>query len=113
MIHEIFFGSLFIPNAFSPDVGTDQTKYFIPKGAGIAEYSIEIYSPFGERVWSSIDLEEGQPTGKWDGTKNNSPLPQGAYAWKAKVIFQNGNIWPGMSYFGQPPKKTGTVMIIR
>jgi len=108
-----FLGSLFIPNAFSPDAGTDETKYFIPKGVGLSEFNIDIFSPYGEKVWSSSMLSNGQPSEKWDGTFKERPLPQGAYVWKAHAVFQNGRIWDGMSYEGRKPIKTGSVMIIR
>jgi PKD repeat protein len=108
-----FLGSLFIPNAFSPDAGTNETKYFIPKGVGLSEFQIDIFSPYGEKVWSSTTLSDGQPSDRWDGTFNSKPLPQGAYVWKAQAVFQNGKIWEGMSYEDKKPERTGSVMIIR
>ena len=108
-----FLGSLFIPNALSPDAGTIETMYFIPKGVGLASYNIEVFSPYGEKVWSSNKINNGQPEEKWDGTFNNKPVPQGAYVWKVDAIFQNGNRWNGMSYKGEPPSTYGSLMIIR
>ncbi len=110
-----FLGSLFIPNALSPEAGTEATRYFIPKGVGLKEYEIEIFSPYGERVWSSNQLtSDHQPAEQWDGTHNDRPLPQGAYVWKCRAIFENGKIWEGMKYKqDEHPKKTGTVTIIR
>ena len=108
-----YLGSLFIPNAFSPDAGTDETGFFIPRGAGLAEFLIEVFSPYGEKVWSSDKLLNGQPTEKWDGTFQSRPLPQGAYVWKVEAIFQNGQVWKGMSYEGEKPKRVGSLMIIR
>ncbi len=108
-----YLSSLFIPNAFSPDAGTPETKYFIPKGAGISEYTIEVFSPYGEKVWASNALTNGHPSEYWDGSLNGTTLPQGAYVWKAHAIFQNGSIWNGMIYNGEKPIKVGSVMIIR
>ncbi len=109
-----YFGSLFIPNAFSPDAGNEETSYFIPKGVGLREYLIEIYSPYGELVWYSDKLINGQPAEKWDGIHNNSPSPQGAYTWKVRAIFENGNVWKGMRYKdSEKPKNTGSVILLR
>jgi len=108
-----YLSSLFIPNAFSPDAGTEETQYFIPKGAGISQYQIEVFSPYGEKVWASDELTNGHPSEKWDGTFNNIELPQGAYVWKANAIFQSGKIWNGMSYRGEKPTRVGSVMILR
>lgn len=113
IINVDFLGSLFIPNAFSPDAGTIETMYFIPKGVGIQEYLIEIFSPYGEKVWSSTKLDNGQPAEKWDGTLNGKPLPQGAYVWKAYALFGNGKIWEGMKFEDKKPTKVGSVTILR
>jgi len=108
-----YLSSLFIPNAFSPDAGTEQTRFFIPKGAGLSQFHIEIFSPYGEKVWDSDQLINGRPSDSWDGTFNGKPLPQGAYVWQANALFQNGKIWSGMSYNDEKPQRVGSVMIIR
>ena len=109
-----YLGSLFIPNAFSPNGGTDETKYFTPKGTGLKSYTIEVFSPYGERVWYSDRLVDGQPVESWDGKYHDKELPQGAYAWKATAIFHDGKIWSGMKYpFMDKPTTEGTVTIIR
>jgi PKD repeat protein len=82
----------FAPNAMSPNYGDEGVMYFTPKGVGIAEYEIKIYSPWGETVWTNNSLDESRPTGSWKGTINNSgkEVPMGAYTWFADVIFVNG-----------------------
>ena len=109
-----YFGTLFIPNAFSPDAGNEETSYFIPKGAGLSEFLIEVYSPYGELVWSSTKLINGQPVEKWDGKYKDSPVPQGAYTWKVRAIFENGQVWQGMQYkAGEKLKSVGSVVVLR
>ena len=109
-----YFGSLFIPNAFSPDAGNNETAFFIPKGVGLREYLIEIYSPYGELLWSSDKLINGQPLEKWDGKHNDKPVPQGAYAWKVRAIFENGQVWKGMRYKeSERFSNTGSVILLR
>ncbi|MFM9026728.1 MAG: gliding motility-associated C-terminal domain-containing protein, partial [Bacteroidota bacterium] len=109
-----YLGSLFIPNAFSPGLGDDETGYFIPKGVGLREFLVEIFSPYGERVWWSDKLVDGQPVEKWDGTHNRKDVPQGAYVWQIRAIFERGVAWQGMQYGpGEPFRRTGSVNVIR
>ena len=108
-----FFGDLFIPNAFTPDVGTGEVAYFQPKGFGLREYRVEVYSTYGELLWSSSELLDGQPTERWDGTFKGKPLPQDAYVWKIRAIFQNGQAWEGMDDGSGNKSNIGTLFIIR
>ncbi|MEE9439065.1 MAG: PKD domain-containing protein [Saprospiraceae bacterium] len=84
----------FVPNAFSPDYGSDEVRLFTPKGIGIKEYEISVYSPWGKRVWQSTKLKEGHPLESWNGRINNldKEAPQGSYSWLAKVVFVDGNV---------------------
>lgn len=82
--------TFFAPNAMTPGYGEDGTRYFKPVGIGMEAYDISIYSPWGELVWGSTALENGQPTGYWDGTYRGEDVPQGAYAWLARIRFVNG-----------------------
>lgn len=109
-----YLGSLFIPNAFAPDGGSGESAYFIPKGVGLDTFIIEVYSPYGELVWYSNELVNGSPVGKWDGLHNGKPVPQGAYAWKVRAVFQNGEVWRWRGYDNTgEPRNTGSVNLIR
>lgn len=107
-----FLGELFMPNAFTPDIGTGETSIFKPKGFGLRSYKIEIYSTYGELLWQSSALENGMPSEGWDGKFKGQPLPQDVYVWKITAVFQNGNTWLGVEDGG---KKTnvGTLLLIR
>ncbi|MFN6019122.1 MAG: gliding motility-associated C-terminal domain-containing protein, partial [Bacteroidota bacterium] len=65
---------------------------FKPVGIGLVAYEIQIFSPWGERVWYSNKLKQDAPEESWNGSKNNvGPiLPQGAYIWQAVITFVNG-----------------------
>ena len=78
------------PNAFSPETGEGDVRVFKPAGLGIAEWELEIFSPWGERVFRSEDLNDDQPGIAWNGRYKGKILPQGAYAYKASVEFING-----------------------
>ena len=109
-----YLGSLIMPNVFAPDAGDEQTAYFIPKGVGLREFLIEIYSPYGELVWYSDKLVNGSPIEKWDGKHNGKPVPQGAYVWKVRAIFENGNVWMWRGYDNKGKLcNTGSVNVLR
>ena len=95
----------FAPNAVSPDYGDEGVNKFTPKGIGIASYEINVYSPWGEVVWTSTAIEDDHPSESWDGKIINteSHAPMGAYTWLADVIFVNG----------VKKKYQGTVTILR
>lgn len=107
------FGSLYMPNALSPDAGDPGSRYFQPMGAGLLEFEISIFASNGERVWHSTKLEKGMPVEYWDGTFKGTPVPQGLYWWKGRGRFYNGRIWEGMVFEGQAPVREGKVMLLR
>ncbi|TVR85762.1 MAG: PKD domain-containing protein [Saprospirales bacterium] len=82
--------TFFAPNAMSPEYGPSDTRYFKPVGKGIEEIEISIYSPWGEQVWHSTQVEEGGPGDYWDGSFNGEIVPQGAYVWVARITYISG-----------------------
>lgn len=95
--------TFYAPNALAPDLDNDGVRFFKPVGTGLKIYEIQVYSPWGTIVWESTSLEDGQPTGRWDGTYEGEKLPQGAYVWVATMTFEDGN----------EQRRSGTVTIIR
>lgn len=101
------FGKLYIPNALAPEYPTDTTKgytVFFPKGIGLAEYEIAIYTRWGTRIWHSTALDDrGKPAEWWDGQGFDHPE---VFIWKVhKAIFENGDYWQG--------PREGSVTLIR
>ena len=84
--------TFFAPNALSPEYGPAEIGVFKPVGIGLRSYRIAVYSPWGEQVWYSEALENSSPVESWNGRKQNEGeiLPQGAYTWRADIIFVNG-----------------------
>ncbi|MEN0003347.1 MAG: PKD domain-containing protein, partial [Bacteroidota bacterium] len=103
---------LHLPNAFSPDLGIGETKYFFPKGIGLKEYHIQIYSTYGQLLWESNELVNGEPAEGWDGTLNGAPLPQDVYVWKVRAIFDDETHWKGVKKEGSY-KRVGSVTLLR
>jgi PKD repeat protein len=79
------------PNALSPEYGEGLVKVFKPVGLGMRKYKITIYSPWGEAVWTSSEIDEnGSPLGEWDGKYKEEIVPQGAYSWIAEITYVSG-----------------------
>jgi large repetitive protein len=106
--------SLFIPNALSPNHPDANIRYFEPKGKGLATYHLAIYDSWGTLIWETNRIEEGEPTGSWNGNDlNGNPVKQGVYFWLAEAIFEDGTLWKGMTYTDGRTMKNGTVTLIR
>lgn len=97
--------TFYVPNALAPEYGAEEVRVFQPKGIGMAEYTIDIYSPWGQLVWRSTALENSSPSEAWNGRINNSGdlVPQGVYTWSVKITFVNGDILT----------EVGTVTVLR
>ncbi len=104
---------LFIPNAFSPEHGIGDVRLFKPSGIGLAEYHIQIFSPYGQLLWESRALEDGQPAETWDGTMNGQIMPQDVYVWKAFGMFKDGTVWKGERTEEGGHKTMGSVILLR
>ncbi|MFK7972738.1 MAG: PKD domain-containing protein [Bacteroidia bacterium] len=100
-------GTLFIPNAFAPDIGQGEDAIFLPKGVGLMEYHIAVYNHWGNLVWESTALTDGgSPAEGWDGSVNGVRVNGNVFVWKIhRARFLDGTIWR--------EKKEGTLTLIR
>jgi PKD repeat protein len=89
-------GQLYVPNVFSPEVGVGESAIWKPKGLSMKEYHVEVFSTYGQLLWESTALENGQPVEGWDGRWKGTILPQDVYVWKIRAIFTDGKAWEGM-----------------
>lgn len=84
---------IFVPNSFTPNNdGLNDT--FTAKGLFIKEYTMEIYSRWGELLFHTSDVEQG-----WDGIYKGSLSTEGTYAFKisatdskGRVVVKNGTV---------------------
>ena len=109
-------GSLYIPNAFTPDdASVVEQNIFRPKGIGLGDYYIAVYTRNGQLVWESDLLdEEGAPTESWDGTFRGRRMPAGTYVWRVhRASYLNGRPWAGMADEGGTPRQSGFVSLMR
>ena len=83
------------------------------KGFNIESYQIWVYDTWGNVIWYSDKLYNGQPSEGWDGTYKGQVLKSDSYIWKARASFLDGTQWDGQSENGAPVKKFGNVMLLR
>lgn len=101
--------SLFVPNAFAPNVNRAEFK---PIGNGIAEYRIEIFNADNVKLWESTALANGQPSQSWDGYFNGEMQKPGAYYFTIYARFENGAEWKGIERGGSF-SRTGTFFLMQ
>ena len=86
---------LYIPNSFTPQTNDNINDTFLPKGIGINEYNLKIYSRTGEHFFSSNDLNIG-----WDGKtdRGNKIAKIGIYVYLINVtdVFGEKHTYSGL-----------------
>jgi len=88
---------VFVPNSFTPNNdGLNDT--FTAKGLFIKEYSMEIYSSWGELLYHTMDLEQG-----WNGVYKGSLIQEDTYVYKIRATDPKG----------RSLTKSGTVHLLR
>jgi PKD repeat protein len=87
-------GVIVFPNAFTPDpngpsggaynLNDPDNTVFHPYSDGVSEYHLEIYTRWGEIIFSTDDKDIG-----WDGYFKGNLVNQGVYIWKVWGRFTN------------------------
>ncbi|MGZ4036469.1 MAG: PKD domain-containing protein, partial [Bacteroidia bacterium] len=91
---------IWVPNAFTPN-GDGLNDVFYAKGYGVTKFSLEIYDRWGEKVFTSSDINSA-----WDGTymsRGAGTIQEGVYTWMVKVT----------SVAGKAKELTGHVTLIK
>jgi PKD repeat protein len=98
-------GRFYVPTALSPDSGTPEVRLWGAKGNDVSAYTLEVFSPYGQRIFFTDEVEDGQPAGRWDGMlpDGETPAMLGTYTWRARVSFVDGTT----------DNQLGTVTLIR
>ncbi|MBN2638287.1 MAG: PKD domain-containing protein [Bacteroidales bacterium] len=105
---------LYVPNSFVPGSDNPKLSKFTPVGTHLKFYKIQIYSPWGDLLWESTQLNaDGDPADGWDGTYKGQPMPSGHYIWRIKAEFQDNTIWKGSDNGDGNKKNYGTLFLIR
>ncbi len=109
-----FVKGLFLPNAFSPEQGIGDVRLFKPKGIGMKEYHIRVFSTYGQLLWESKELDdEGRPAEAWDGIVDGRLMPQDVYVWRCSAIFQDGSTWQGQKDKSGNYRTIGSLVLLR
>ena len=109
-----YWEGLSVPNAFSPDYGTEQVRVFKPAGVELIKYEIKIFNKWGELVWQSNALVNGSPAEGWNGIDlNGNPCMQGNYIWMIEAEFTSGKTWQGEETGSKQYNRRGTLTLIR
>lgn len=109
-----YWEGLSVPNALSPDYGTEQVRVFKPAGVELVQYHIRIYNKWGEMVWESKALQNGSPAEGWNGNDlNGNPCMQGNYIWMIEAEFSSGKSWEGQENQSKNYNRRGTLTLIR
>ncbi len=88
---------ILVPDAFTPN-GDGMNDILLAKGIYVDQFVMNIYSRWGEVVYSTTDKTKG-----WDGTTNGQIAPAGQYMYRIEVI----------DLTGLKTVRTGAVLLIR
>ncbi len=110
-----FPGYLYVPNAICPGCLQTGLREFLPKGKGLAQYRLQIFTTWNELVFQTTGLDsDGAPSQSWDGRYKGQMVQQDVYVWRIDAKFQNGTEWIGMLYPGEGQyKKVGTITVVK
>ena len=67
------------------DPGVPDPRIFRPVGEGVDMYKLEIYTRWGELIYTSDDIGKG-----WNGYIQDKPAKQDVYVWRVVARFTNG-----------------------
>jgi gliding motility-associated-like protein len=111
--YELLFTGLYVPNAFSPSANDEQFKTFSPVGINLSEYKLEVFSSWGNLIFSTTQIENGRPAQGWDGTYEGKDMPTGTYIWRISARFSDDTYWRGSDNGDGHTNTNGTVTLIR
>ena len=85
--------NIYIPNAFSPNEDGNNDEFMIFSILGVKEInSFQIYSRWGELVFSDSNFQPNDPTNSWDGTFNGEVLNPAVFVYFAQIEFLDGKV---------------------
>lgn len=89
--------NLFNPTVFTPN-GDDFNDVFNVKGQFIQEFELKIFNRWGELIFSTRDADQG-----WNGTYHGDLMPEGTYAFVARIV----------DFAGKDHEKSGAVLLLK
>ena len=89
--------NLFYPTAFTPN-NDGLNDIFLVFGQYVIEFELKIFNRWGELMYTTTNLSQG-----WDGTYKGSAMPEGTYAFVAKITDLAGRTFD----------RSGSVVLLR
>lgn len=102
-IHAVSAGKIIVPNVFFPGFGSSgggggdggivspisvDNSIFAPMSEGVVEYHLEIYTRWGEKIFSSNTKELG-----WTGYYQGKLCKEDVYVWKVYGKYSSGQVF--------------------
>ncbi|MDR2963844.1 MAG: hypothetical protein LBU90_09490 [Bacteroidales bacterium] len=104
---------VYMANAFSPTNAAESVRTFKPVGFNFESAKFSVYDKWGNLLYYSDEVQDGQFVGEWDGTYNGELLQSDVYIWKLEAKFLDGTTWAGQKNKLGGFAKYGNVTLIR
>jgi len=111
LVHGDIAQTLYIPNTVCPTHYNQYVSTFRPKGTGLEKLDLWVYDEWGNIIWHTDDLRNGQPVGEWDCKYNGTLIQQGYYIWKAEATYIDGSMWEGQRSNKGTKSKMGHIFV--
>lgn len=105
--------NLYVPNAFVPGHMNPELNKFRPKAFNLKLYKIWVYDTWGNLLWYSDKLINGQPLEGWDGTYGGKTMKSDSYVWKIEAEFDDNTKWHGVLKNNGKVKTFGNIVLLR
>ena len=87
--------ALYVPTAFTPDHPSPNLSVFTAKGYNLKSFKMWIYDFWGNLLFFTDKLYNGQPLEGWDGSFNGVIQKVDSYVWRVEAEFVDGMYWKG------------------
>ena len=87
VVNTIPITQLYVPTTFTPN-NDDHNELFVIQGINIVDFSIQIYSRWGQKVFESNTIEKS-----WDGYHEGKRIAEGSYYYHIEVLGEDDEIF--------------------
>ena len=87
VVNTIPITQLYVPTTFTPN-NDDHNELFVIQGINIVDFSIQIYSRWGQKVFESNTINKS-----WDGYHEGKRIAEGSYYYHIEVLGEDNEIF--------------------
>ena len=87
VVNTIPITQLYVPTTFTPN-NDDHNELFVIQGINIVDFSIQIYSRWGQKVFESNTIDKS-----WDGYHEGKRIAEGSYYYHIEVLGEDDEIF--------------------